>query len=60
MVKDMQGHVYGTGAGAQESAQVRLVSDTPEPEDDSISCGGSIAESEKSLSSDGWEFGDFK
>ena len=59
IVRDMQGHVHSTGAGAW----VQLVGGTPEPEGDSMSCGGSIAESETSLSSVGCElmvFGDFE
>ena len=58
IVWDMQGHVHSTGAGAH----VQLVGGTPEPEGDSMSCVGSIAESETSLSSAGCEsmvFGDF-
>ena len=59
IVRDMQGHVHSTGAGAQ----VQLVGGTPEPEGDSMSCVGSIADSETSLSSEGCElmvFGDFE
>ena len=59
IVWDMQGHVHSTGAGAR----VQLVGGTPEPEGDSMSCVGSIAESETSLSSEGCEmmvFGDFE
>ena len=58
IVRDMQRHVHSTGAGAH----VQLVGGTPEPEGDSMSCVGSIAESETSLSSEGCEsmvFGDF-
>ena len=58
IVWDMQGHVHSTGAGAH----VQLVGGTPEPEGDSMSCVGSIAESETSLSSEGCEsmvFGNF-